>query len=251
MADVKEPPQKKQGLHGWKAAGAVFGCGTLAAFGTFGVLLGVANMVLSSLSSGIDGSSNHPQAVLTGDPIPDLDPGEMNLCVQDVQHAYPPVDSDYYSGNYEDPALDGNWEDRTVRDRCVWEIMPTGSAPGQFEPWEFSYSYESVIDSPGELDPDHLARERFDELVEELSSSRGEVIDSGEGSLSERSHFFYEKSPSGGYAYFLVGKTRSTVYVMSFFSPASNGEITKERFSGEARHVASYFETSLQVLVPE
>ncbi|MCY9787741.1 hypothetical protein KIK06_28070 [Nocardiopsis sp. EMB25] len=250
MADTKEPVRKK-GLHGWRAAVAVFGCGTVAAFGVFGALVGVASLFLSGVANGVGGNDNQPRVAMTGEPIAELDPGALDLCAQDVQYAYGQPDSNYSSGNYEDPALGGNVEDRTVRDECEWEIYPQGSVPGQIEPWRFSYTYEAVISTSDGIGPDEVASNRFDELVSDLSQRDYEILESGEANLSERSYYYYSVAPSGGYAYYLVGQTRSTVYAMTFEAPAVNGEVSSARFANEADHVASFVEHSLNAWVPE
>ena len=58
MTETDEKPEEKKpakkGLHGWKAALAVFGCGSLAAFGIFGVLMFIATTFMNTLASGVD-----------------------------------------------------------------------------------------------------------------------------------------------------------------------------------------------------
>lgn len=247
MVEEKAPP-RKQGLHGWKAAGAVFGCGSLAAFGVFGVLVGVASLFFSTVSEGISGS---PEAGInqTGEPIENLEPGEMDLCVQDVQYTHGQYEHGYSSGNYLDPAFDGNKEDRTVSDECSWEITPKGES--YVDPWFFSYSYQAVVATSNSEDPYDVASAYFEEFVTDFPVRGYELISSGEADLSERSYFYYGKGSDGGYVYYIAGQTRSTVYVIHFSSPVYNGKITETRFLNEARHVASYVEPGLAVLIPE
>ena len=253
MAKTEEKPKKKparpkKGLHGWKAALTVFGCGTLAAFGVFGIILGLANFFVSTLSSGVPET---PEGVAeqTGEPVEDLAPGELDLCAQDVQYAYGSGDSNYSSDNYVDTAIDGDGEDRVVEDECSWDITPEGE--GVSEPWDFTYSYQAVVSTSGEKEAGEVASDNFGELVEDFSSHVNSILDSGESDLSERSFFYYGKDVDGSYFYRLIGQTRSTVYVMHFISPEANGEIGQTRFLHEARHVSSYVEPGLQVLVPD
>lgn len=249
MVDEKAPP-KKQGLHGWKAALAVFGCGTLAAFGVFGVLVGIASLLLDSVANGVDSSNEVPLVAEPGEPIADLDPGELNLCKDDVQYAYNMADSNYESGNYEDPALSGEGGDRIVSDECVWEIMPQGAGGSALEDWRLTYSYEAIVSLADGSSRDEVASGKFDRLVDEVSAAEG-VISTGEVNQSDRSFYAYGKTENGEYFYYLVGQTRSTVYTIHYVSPAGNGEVSQNRFEREATHVASLVEPGLQILIPE
>ncbi|GAB2498799.1 hypothetical protein [Nocardiopsis aegyptia] len=249
MADEKVAARKK-GLHGWRAAVAVFGCGSLAAFGVFGVIVLVLNVVLSTAATGVPGAEREATVQQTGEPIAHLEPGEMDLCVQDVQHTYDQYDPHYQSDNYEDPALQGNEEDRTVSDHCSWEITPRGDSGG-LEPWVLTYAYEAVISTTGSDSPQEVASSRYSELVAGHESNELDLLASGDADLSDRSFFHYGTDPEGAYVYYLTGQTKSTVYVIKFESPAVNGEVPVRRFRNEADHVASFVEPGLGVLVPD
>ena len=238
-------------MHGWKAATAVFGCGTLAAFGVFGVIVGVLSLIFGTLSTGVNTSSNGQgvpeQAV--GQPVEQVDPGQFNLCEQDVQYSHGQNESGYVSSNYNDPALDGEESDRTITDECIWEIAPPQATV--HEPWTFTYSYEAVVSTSESEGSEEVASRRFDQLVNQLGDEIGTLAESGEADISERSYYHYGRSDAGDYMYFLVGQTRSTVYVINFVSPEVNGEVGAIRFTNEARSVASMVEPALKVLVPD
>ncbi|QRN78902.1 MAG: hypothetical protein JK586_10815 [Nocardiopsis sp. BM-2018] len=256
MADTKEADSKhkvlrKKGLHGWKAALAVFGCGTMAAFLVFGVIAGVASLFFSSVREGFSGAASDgaPQVIQTGVPFEQLEPGEMDICVQDIQYVYTPGSSSYASENYEDPALDGNTEDRVISDTCSWEIYPDGD--GIFDPWFFEYSYEAVVSTPDGRDRVDVASEGYDAHISEIPGRIPELISSGDASYSERSYYFYGKDGEGNFLYYLVGQTKSTVYVIHYESSTENVDITWEWFHGEAGDVASYVEPGLGVVIPD
>ncbi|GHC93210.1 hypothetical protein GCM10007079_42380 [Nocardiopsis terrae] len=256
MADTREAdPERrapaKKGLHGWKAAGAVFGCGTLAAFGVFGAIVGILSLFLNTLSSGVGSSASGGDVSVeqTGEPIVELEPGELNLCEQDVQYSHDQADPGYVSENFDDPALDGNEDDRVVSDQCDWEITPKGD--NLFDPWYFLYSYEAVVSSSGGASQEEVASLRYDELVGELAGEVNDLRESGEVGLGDRSYFHYGMSGSEDYVYYLIGQTRSTVYVIHFEAPSENGEVDSTWFTNEARVVAAKVEPALQVLVPE
>src|SRR5699024_7871082 len=162
----KKPARPKKGLHGWKAALTVFGCGTLAAFGVFGVLIGAINLFFSGISSESE-KPDVPQVPQNASPIAELAPGELDLCGRHVMGAYMLPDLDYESGNYSDPALDGEYEDRVVSDICSWEVQPQS---GFLEPVHFTYSYESFISRPGGEGTEDAASSRYDELVQGFDS---------------------------------------------------------------------------------
>jgi hypothetical protein len=248
VVDEKAPP-KKQGLHGWKAAFAVFGCGTLAAFGVFGILVGLVGFFLDSVANGVDAPRENPVVAEPGEPIADLKPGELNLCKDDVQYAYNMSDPNYESGKYEDPAISGGDGDRIVSDECEWDVTPQGGDGSSLEDWKLLYSYEAIVDLDGRS-RDDVASQGFDALVEEVSAVQG-VINTGETNQSDRSFFSYGKTEGGDYFYYLIGQTRSTVYMIHYTSPSGNGEVSQNRFEGEATRVASFVEPGLEILIPE
>lgn len=257
MADTKEADPKfkgsaKKGLHGWKAVLAVFGCGTLAAFGVFGIIVGVLSLFLGAFSSGVSSSASGGNAPVeqTGKPIIHLEPGELNLCEQDIQYSHGQSDPRYVSENFDDPALRGNEEDRVISDQCEWEISPVGDNFLEHS-WYFSYSYDAVVSNSGEKSQKEVASDRYEENVEDLAGEVENLLESGDSDLGERSYFYYGTSSSGDYLYYLVGQTRSTVYVIHFESPVENGEVDSPWFKNEARAVANKAEASLKVLVPE
>ncbi|MEU2943435.1 hypothetical protein ABZ620_20900 [Nocardiopsis alba] len=248
--ETKREKSAKRGLHGWKAALAVFGCGTLAAFGVFGVIVAVLSFFFGALSSGLNtpsGAVGDPGQA-QGEPIEYLEPGELNLCEQDVQYSHGQSDPGYVSENYEDPALVGEFEERVVSDTCSWDIFPAGSSI--VEAWDFSYSYEAVVSSV-DGESGEIASRRFEELVSDPRVD-GDILSEGDFSgVSSRSYYYYSKNSEGGYEYRLFGQTRGTVYVIKFISPEVNGVISEAHFGNEARSVAAMVEPALKVLVPD
>src|SRR5699024_3230464 len=80
----KKPARPKKGLHGWKAALTVFGCGTLAAFGVFGILVGVASMFFG-FSSGQESMTSPEEDPIAGIgqtaiPRDSTGTGDIDLC---------------------------------------------------------------------------------------------------------------------------------------------------------------------------
>ncbi|MFW6641427.1 hypothetical protein ACOALZ_15455 [Nocardiopsis algeriensis] len=245
--EQKQQP-KKQGLHGWKAAAAVFGCGTLAAFGVFGAVVGLGGVVISSFSSGVSSSQEAPVLHQEPSPVSELDPGELDLCGRHVMAVYMGSDTSYSSGNYEDPALEGEFEDRIVRDSCEWEVRLQQNL---LNPVDFTYSYESVISTSDVAGAGEVASVLYEETVEGFPRDGTELLESGESDVGDRSYFFYGRNSGGGYTYSLVGQTHTSVYVIEYITGDEGRVVTSESLANEARRVMDHTERAFTALVPE
>src|SRR5699024_9073128 len=140
----KKPARPKKGLHGWKAALAVFGCGTLAAFGVFGVIIGLLGTLLKATSSGIEAKEDVSQSVpeMVGDPQESIDPGDLDMCNRNLETAsnvqLTRVDKgDNYEDTYES-------DDRIVSDSCSWELTSEFDGTNN---WDFTYTYDAYIET--------------------------------------------------------------------------------------------------------
>ena len=213
MSDTKteeEPKRKepeKKGLHGWKAATAVFGCGTLAAFGLFGVIVGVLSMVLSTASSGIQSSNSESNPVPTpGEPQASIEPGDLDLCSRNLPSA-PQVSLMRVGAedNYEDSTDD---ENRIVSDSCDWELR---ADYGTVNPWNLSYSYRAVISS-AQGDRQSDASVEYDAVIDELGEDFDSVVSEGDAGFADRSYYVYGESSPGVSGYTLLAQTRSAIY---------------------------------------
>ncbi|MEU0489019.1 hypothetical protein ABZ249_07305 [Nocardiopsis sp. NPDC006139] len=229
MVDEKAPP-KKQGLHGWKAALAVFGCGTLAAFGVFGVLVGIAGAFLDLTSSGIGSEPGDAStsAELIGEPQASIEPGDIDLCSKNLEASsnlsLARIDG---GGNYEDTAGADEWR---ISDLCQWELVPDYTVA---RPWELEYSYEAIVSATGESRVD-VASEAYDARVEEISAGFQSVASEGPGDLADRSYFVYGEISPGVTGYTFLAQTRSAVYEIKI--EAESESETGELVSQNAMH---------------
>ncbi|SHK78222.1 hypothetical protein SAMN05421803_13320 [Nocardiopsis flavescens] len=229
MVDEKAPPDK-QGLHGWKAALAVFGCGTLAAFGVFGALVGIIGVFFDLTSSGIGSKPGDAQtsAELIGEPQASIDPGDIDLCSKNLQASgslsLTRMDD---GGNYEDTAGDDEWR---VSDHCQWELVPDYTTS---RPWSLQYSYEAVISAPDTSRVD-TASEEFDARSGEIASEFHVVESEGVGDLADRSYFFYGEMSPGVTGYVILAQTRSAFYEIRI--EAESESETSDLVSQNAMH---------------
>ncbi|MFV2195966.1 hypothetical protein [Nocardiopsis sp. LOL_012] len=257
MADVKESPQKKQGLHGWKAAGAVFGCGTLAAFGVFGAFVGVVALFIDATSSGLDLSSgdfDSSSAEQIGDSRSSLGLGEMNVCDENLEFlstvnvTRQDSGDDYVDTSVAgDPGIEG--ASRVVRDECYWEIIPEGGAT----PWNFEFKYEAIIDAEGGESAEGIAMVRFDDLRSDVNGEFDSVESEVSGGFGEDSYSVYGVGVDGESTYVALVRTRSAVYRIRFSGQgeSSVGEISENAFMNEARKITNFLGYGFQYWIPE
>ncbi|GAA1080326.1 hypothetical protein [Nocardiopsis metallicus] len=255
MADTKEANSKrkepaKKGLHGWKAALAVFGCGTLAAFGVFGVIVGVLSLVLSTASSGLSAGS---------DPVPVADQSikqreefrddKFDLChstlrtISGISLIY-----DHGAGEYEDTSVDGGnpaSNDLVRSDRCSGEVSAVDEG---LVPWDFDFSYRAIIFSP-DGDRDELASGDLTELRSEIEGSDLVITESGVGDLGDESYYYYGALTDNQEAtYALVVKQRSATYTVRMTSP---DDVPPETFAGEVRKFGPQLRITLENRIPK
>jgi hypothetical protein len=256
VVDEKAPPGK-QGLHGWKAAAAVFGCGTLAAFGVFGVLVGVASLFFNFTSDGIGtepGTSAGNPAEQIGEPRSSLAEEEMNVCQDNLDHLTS-INTTRQDGgeDYVDTAAGGNPEiegaERIVRDECVWTIIPSSNSA----PWDFRFSYEAVIDAQEGKSVEEIASSRYEDMRSELPDALAEVDSEGAADFGDKSYSVYGTGEQGQSVYIALVQTRSAVYQIRFDeqTEASSGSISENEFANEARKIASFLGHGFEYWIPE
>ncbi|MBQ1083551.1 MULTISPECIES: hypothetical protein [unclassified Nocardiopsis] len=217
--DSKRGKPAKKGLHGWKAALAVFGCGTLAAFGVFGVIVGVLSLIIGTAATGVSESTKGESPIeMIGEPQASIDPGDLDLCSRNLSSS-PQVNltrSDS-AEEYTDSVENG---ERRVRDRCEWKMVSEYNATQR---WDLIYSYNAVIDSP-EGDRVAVASAEFDDAVGGLGSDFDRVEDRGEAGFADRSEFVYGEVRPGVSGYVLLAQTRSAVYEIRLEAEGDSAE---------------------------
>ncbi|WP_143847039.1 hypothetical protein [Nocardiopsis sp. JB363] len=260
MSDTKteeEPRSKepaKKGLHGWKAATAVFGCGTLAAFGVFGVIVGVLSMFLNVASSGLssaEGEEQNGQIVVpeqTIKPRDSLDTGALDLCGGTIPQAEVSATRADPGDAYEDP---GEGEvPRVVVDHCIWNVIPAG---GVGSPWELDFSYAAFVTGDETAESSEEAVQDYEERVSQADSLGLEAGSSGEAGVADDSQFFHGLTGVGTTAYVVILRSGDTVYEMNFESNTdfpSGDLIPAEEFEYERDSLLEYIEIRLGVVGP-
>ncbi|MFC9089863.1 hypothetical protein [Nocardiopsis dassonvillei] len=251
MVDQKAPPSK-QGLHGWKAAAAVFGCGTLAAFGVFGVVVTLLGSFLTSLSSGF-GDTEQPQgaagagAAETTSPRDGFVADKFDLCrislpsISGVslnldEDPEGPVDTAIEGG---DPA-----EDNLVRsDECAGVMHPTAATT---TPWDFQFSYRAIIFSP-DGGRDQLSQSDLEQWRDEAQASLSGFQEGEELDFLDQAYYVYGLPPGGGSEYIAVARKRSVVLQFSMVSEDGN---TPVHFENEVAKFEAHLDLALQNLIP-
>ncbi|MFJ9557024.1 hypothetical protein ACIRPH_24715 [Nocardiopsis sp. NPDC101807] len=252
MVDEKAPPAK-QGLHGWRAAAAVFGCGSLAAFGVFGALVGAASLFFNTVSSGIaaEGDSS-AQAVVpeqTIKPRDSMPTDSLDLCGGTIPQVNE-VSSTRTDpgGNYSDP---GEGETpRTVMDECAWNVIPAGDRSSV---WTLDFSYASfVVDEEGN-EASGQAGAYFDESASLIGDLALSSHSEGSADFADASHYVHGLTEEGTTVYVIVVRSGDTVYEMEFETDRdfSNGELVPvSLFEHERDALVEYIEVRLGILGP-
>ncbi|MGW9347016.1 hypothetical protein [Nocardiopsis flavescens] len=253
MVDEKAPPEK-QGLHGWKAALAVFGCGTLAAFGVFGVVLAIFGTFLSSLSSGIGGSSEGSGSVPVAGARPSAPREEFraeDFDVCEIVDSITAVQLTFF-GSFEGPvdeSLAGGAptdEDLVRSGSCSGTVTPAGAGYPS-GPWEVDFSYRAIIYSP-ESDRDLLAGEYLQDITSEIVDSSVSIEESGPYELLDEAQYFYGTPESGvGSYYGVVARKRSAVIQVHLVSA---DEVEAAAFSNEVKKLETRLDNDLRDLIP-
>ncbi|MFC9940685.1 hypothetical protein [Nocardiopsis alba] len=241
--ETKREKPAKRGLHGWKAALAVFGCGTLAAFAVFGVIVGLLSTLVSTVSSGVQGSSSTPPPIaMTGAPQESIEPGDLDLCSRNLPAAAQVslLPAEGGEDNYEDRVVDG---ERRVSDSCVWELRSEYDAT---ESWSLDYSYDAVISSEGS-DRIDVASSDYDRAVESLDSDFFGVENQGDSRFADRSYFVHGDISPGVTGYVLLLQTRSAVYKIKI---EGAGEIPELPMEKEAEKLVRVSEIEFGIWIP-
>ncbi|GAB3687037.1 hypothetical protein [Nocardiopsis oceani] len=260
MADTKEADRErkepaKKGLHGWKAAATIFGCGTLAAFGVFGVFVGVLSLFFSTASSGIptsDSSVNLPEEGI-GESRSDLEEGQMDVCGENLDPLTTiQVERQDSGDGHLDTTDDGEIEidgvARLVKDECLWEIAPHNSTP-----WDFSFTYEAIIDAESGQHRDEIASVRYEELKSELPAEVHDMESESETPYGEPSYSVYGVGEDGQTVYVTLIQTRSAVYSIRFEDRPEQalGKTDESEFTGEARKISNFLANGFEYWIPE
>ncbi|WP_306366641.1 hypothetical protein [Nocardiopsis sp. CC223A] len=256
MVDEKAPP-KKQGLHGWKAAIAVFGCGSLAAFGVFGVLALIAGSFLRATSAGVTEEEGQVAGVeQTGAPRDELPPGDLNVCenyfplISDVT-----IEETLSSVDMDDAQAEGFQlgDRREVAGECSFVISPSYGINSESARWDMNFSYQAIVFDPN-VDRDEQAAQIFVSEVSEaerVNSGSSEVDDP---SWAEESRAFYGVGEAGESRYLVILRTRSAVYTFDFagdVSDANSGVVPKNDFTRQAEDVVERLHNRFFLLIPE
>ncbi|WP_285732423.1 hypothetical protein [Nocardiopsis sp. ATB16-24] len=251
MAEEKAPP-RKQGLHGWKAAAAVFGCGTLAAFGTFGIVVVILGSFLSTLSSGFSDSGNDEVGSVAGaaqttSPRDEFVSDKFDLCeislpaisgVNLLLHdkGEGPVDTSIEGG-------EPSQENLVRSDECSGVLHPDASTSA---PWEFRFSYRAIIFSP-KGDRDEISQDDLEKWREGAESYLGSSQESGDLDFLDQAYFFYSAGADGGADYVVVTRKRSAVLEFSMSSRDGN---SPAHFRNELVKFENHLDLALQNMIP-
>ena len=241
----------KNGLHGWKAATAVFGCGTLAAFGVFGVIVGLLSTFLGAVSEGITPNEDTavPPATGTVDPREEFKSDTFDLCaiIDSISAANLTLDPSGYP-EYIDTSLDGGApvEDDLVRSgECSGEVR---IASAQYEPLGFEFSYESIVYNP-DHGKDDISREHLQSWKSEFEESGSQVSRSGKSDFLDDSYFYYGVPADGsGSSYQLFARKRSSVVSISL---SSSQEVSDSAYQNAVNKFEPRLDEDLNGFIPE
>ncbi|WP_150245311.1 hypothetical protein [Nocardiopsis quinghaiensis] len=252
MVEEKAPP-RKQGLRGWKAAAAVFGCGTLAAFGVFGVILGVLSLFFNTVSSGLASESGSPSLEVVPEqtikPRGSMPTGSLDLCGKTIpqvqEFSANRIDS---KGNYSDP---GEGEaPRSVIDECTWDVIPSGARSSV---WNLKFSYEAFVADKEGNEASDQASSQFDESVSRFNGLDLESKSEGSADVADVSHYVHGLTEEGTTVYAIVVRSGDTVYEMDFETDRGfpSGELVPaDLFEHERDALVDYIEVRLGIIGP-
>jgi len=245
----KKPARPKKGLHGWKAALAVFGCGTLAAFGIFGLVVSLLGSLLSTFSDGVEVDDSEVNVAHTVKPREDFQEEVFDFC--DIILTISSVEVSLTSevGRIEDSSIDGGepTDDDLVRsDQCSGILRPSGSPQGA-APWDFQFSYRAIIYSP-EDNREEISQEDFQDWVSDAEEGGVELESSGASNMVDESHYIYGTPGSGsGSEYSVIGRKRSAVFRITM---SSADDISLDSFMGEARKFDQRLDNDFGQFIP-
>ncbi|MFI6577032.1 hypothetical protein ACIBFB_14625 [Nocardiopsis sp. NPDC050513] len=253
MADTKEPVRKK-GLHGWRAAAAVFGCGTLAAFGVFGAVIGVLNLLLDTAASGFSSDGEDIPAVAQSvQPRAELEPGALDLCSDYLPQISDITIASELTAEHSDEAQDSSFSSevaRTVTGRCTFELTPQF---GTVNKWLFGFEFEAVIHDPSQ-NRDQVASSILQQRLTDVEGEFESIESQGEHDWADASRSFYGENADGVSQYVVVSQTRSAVYTIIFTGdPESvdNGAVSEFDFERQAEVLAGRLHDRFYRVIPE
>ncbi|RKS10783.1 hypothetical protein DFP74_6565 [Nocardiopsis sp. Huas11] len=247
MAD-EEVATKKKGLHGWRAAVAVFGCGSLAAFGVFGVVVGLLGTFLSTLADGVDADSPPAELAQTSSqPREEFREDIFDFCdiITDISAVSIALTSEV--GRPEDTSVDGGdpKDDDLVRsDQCAGIMRPASSSA---EPWDFEFSYRAIIYSTDD-DREEISASDLEDWRAEVQTSGMSVAEDGEISMADEAYYYYGEPASGpGTRYVVVARKRSAVFTIELNSP---NDISPTVFEGEVLKMDARLDNDFGQFIP-
>ncbi|WP_152447984.1 hypothetical protein [Nocardiopsis alkaliphila] len=251
-AEEKSKPREpaKKGLHGWKAALAVFGCGTLAAFGVFGVVLALLGTLVSSISQGVapEKENSVPPVVDSVEPREEFLEDKFDLCAiidsisaagLNLEPGYPePLDKGFEGGSPSQGDLVRSGE-------CSGKVL-LGSA--QYDPLDFYFSYRSIVFHPMD-GKDDVSREDLELWKSEFEQTEINISQSGPSGFMDEAYYFYG-IPGGGSGsfYHLVSRKRSSVISMHLSSPQ---EVPISAYQGAVNKFERRLDEDLNGYIPE
>ncbi|WP_211714633.1 hypothetical protein [Nocardiopsis sp. MG754419] len=248
----REAPATK-GLHGWKAAAAIFGCGSIAAFGVFGVIVGVLSLLINSASSGFSGSE---ESALTGtqsaQPREELAPGAMNLCDDYLPSISEISINETWNSSHFDEAEDASYEPsqgRMVSGECRFTIAPQY---GSTALWDFEFEFDAVIQS-ADSGRDQAASDNFADKISSVSEEFQSLQNQDSHDWTQDVQSFYGTDESGASQYLVVAQTRSATYEIRFTGDTSGveaGEVPEFDFERQARDLVNRLDGRLYRVIP-
>ncbi|GAB3717812.1 hypothetical protein [Nocardiopsis nanhaiensis] len=262
MADTKETDRERKepatkGLHGWKAAATIFGCGTLAAFSVFGVLVGVLSLFVSTASSGVPGASEEPPGLVeqTGQPREVMEPGGLDLCNDYISLDEMTAISieDEISSSHSDAAEDSGYDpssQRMASGECSYTVKPQ---VGTTALWYMDFSFEAIIHDPNG-DRDLIASEIYQQEISVVSEEFS-VIDSEEAlSWADDVQAYYGENEEGVSQYLAVAQSRSAVYKINLSGDptgAESGQVPENDFKRQAEDLGDRLDGRFFTIIPE
>ena len=252
MAKTEEKPKKKparpkKGLHGWKAALTVFGCGTLAAFGVFGIIFSLLGSFLSVLSFD-SGEESAPTTGQTIEPRETFLDDKFDLCGRTIpsipelslnfdSRGEGPVDTSIAGGEPTD-------DDLVRSDECWGEMFPDAQF---FQPWEFRFTYKAVIFSP-EGSRNDISRGDVEEWREEVEGQGLDISESGDLSIFDEAYYYYGSSGGQGTFYKVIARKKSGALIIEM---DSSDEMSLGAFEFEAQKFEAQISITLENRIPE
>ncbi len=262
MADTEEKDAKRgkpaeKGLHGWKAALTVFGCGTFAAFGVFGVLVGVLSLLVGSVSSGISGDTAEVPvaAEQRGKPRAELEPGGLEVCgdymalpnMRDIH--VEEVVSVSHSDPAENPGFDQEAQ-RLVSGECSFTVRPQF---GTTALWYFDFKFEAVVHDPQE-DRDQVAERMLAEALEDVPAEFSQIETQSAPNWADSAQSYYGENLDGVSQYLVVARTRSAVYTIVFSGDPQgleSGRLPEFDFERQGDALGSRLNDRFYSIIPE